>query len=71
MAEPVTRCQCGRLGPGFPCSAQMTAEDLLCDACRAARVPGAAHAAVPDGLHFNFLNSRPGFPGTYAGRERT
>lgn len=64
MAKPGTRCQCPRFGPAFPCSSRMTAEDLLCDACRAGRVPepGAAHVAVPGGGHLNFLNSRPGFP---------
>jgi hypothetical protein len=38
MTELVTACQCPKLGPEFPCSAQMTAEDLLCSQCRQCRL---------------------------------
>lgn len=45
-------CRCARLG-AFPCAAEATQEDLLCDMCRAAR-QDTGHGAVPGGSHFNF-----------------
>lgn len=61
MAKPDVRCQCTRLGPGNPCTAPMTQEDLLCDACRN-RDTRAGHLGTPQGWHFTIRNDRPGFP---------
>lgn len=39
MPDLVTTCQCRNLGPDLACTAQMTAEDLLCDYCRRGTAP--------------------------------
>lgn len=42
MAFVPGRCQCDAV-PDRPCPAPVTQEDLLCDACRTARLPDMIH----------------------------
>jgi hypothetical protein len=52
MAEPETRCQCRFYG--LQCEAQMTAEDLRCDACRNLDGMNQCTAWLGDGMHIHF-----------------
>lgn len=44
VSQPGGACRCDII-PERPCPARITQEDLLCDACRAARAPGMIHAS--------------------------
>lgn len=45
MSPPLASCQCA-VAPDRPCSAPVTEEDLLCDACRAARRGEGIHVSL-------------------------